>query len=806
MITLLSMILVIIVGLVLIFQSASLFVSTACLGVAMLLITIFHGMADFFLLVFWILWAVVAALNSKSLRYNLSKRVLKFYQKVMPEMSKTEREALNAGSVAWDGELFSGNPNWSDMQKLKKPGLSTEEQDFIDGPVTQLCRMINDWEITQKQKALSPAVWDFIRENGFFGLIIPKSYGGKGFSTQAHSEVLMKLFSCSITAACTVAVPNSLGPAELLLHYGTDEQKNHYLPRLAKGEEVPCFALTSPRAGSDATAMPDYGVVCEEMFNGQKTLGMRVTWNKRYITLCPVATVLGLAFKLYDPDRLIGDTDYLGITCALIPTSHEGVVTGRRHHPASAVFQNGPTQGENVFIPMEWIIGGQKNVGKGWKMLVECLSVGRSVSLPTSGVAGTKMSALIAGSYARVRRQFNVAIGRFGGIEEKLAEIAAYAYQADAVSQFTLACIDEGVVPAVPSAILKYHCTELSRKATNNAMDILAGKAVCWGPSNPLALGYGGVPIAITVEGANILTRNMIIFGQGSIRCHPFVLKELEAAQMNDAKAALKAFDQALWGHVGFGLSNVARSIIHGFTGARFAKVPNSRAKQYYQQFSRMSSVFALLADACMAIYGGGLKRKERVSARLGDMLSYLYIGSAVLKRFHDQGEPDAEFPLVNWCCDDLLFQLQTAAVAVIRGLPDKVAATSLRLICFPWGQTYKPPRDRVGHQLAQILMETSEVRDRLLRGICRDPKAHNQADLFDRAMQAAIVIEPIEKKVRDARKAETVQAYHFDMVVVEAHKQGIISDKEYQQWQEADKLRMAVVNVDDFEKNLLDQ
>jgi len=804
--TLISILVVLLVGLALLFRSASLSISTACLAVLMLAISAFHTMNAFFLLIFWVFFALLASLNSPQVRYWLSKNILAFYRKVMPKMSKTEQEALNAGSVAWDGELFSGSPDWNALRNMKKPGFTTEEQAFIDGPVNELCCMVNDWELTQNTKVLPEKAWQFIRDNGFFGLIIPKSYGGKAFSAQAHSEILMKLFSCSTTLACTVAVPNSLGPAELLLHYGTQAQKDYYLPRLARGEEVPCFALTSPKAGSDATAMPDYGIVCEGEFEGKKVLGMRVTWDKRYITLCPVATVLGLAFKLFDPDHLLGDEETLGITCALIPTSHEGVITGRRHHPASSVFQNGPTQGKDVFIPMEWVIGGQVNVGKGWRMLVECLSVGRSVSLPTSGVAGCKLSASIAGAYSRVRRQFNLAIGRFEGIEEKLAQIAGYAYQADAASRFTLTAVDEGEIPAVPSAILKYHCTELSRKATNNAMDILGGKAVCWGPKNPLALGYGALPTAITVEGANILTRNMIIFGQGSIRCHPFVLKELQAAQMTDKKAALKAFDSAVWGHIAFAFSNVARSLIHGLSGARFAKVPSSRAKIYYQQFSRFSAVFALLTDASMAIYGGALKRKERVSARLGDMLSFLYIGSAVLKTYYDHGEPDDEWNLCRWACEDLLYKLQSTALAVIQGLPDKVAAVTLRAICLPLGQTLKAPSDKLDHELAELLMSPSAVRDRLTRGICTDAQAHNHVALFDEAMVAAIRIEPIEKAVNQAVRDKRVVAFNFDEAVEKAKEAGIISSSQYEQWQAADKLRHEVIAVDDFERNLRDQ
>lgn len=803
MITLLWLIILLAITIALIFQQASLFVSSITLGVALLLCTFFHGMPSILLLIFWVIWILLALLNVASLRLRVTARILSFYCRVMPKMSKTEQEALNAGSVCWDGELFSGKPDWSKLLTIPKPVLTKEEQAFIDGPAAELCRMVDDWRITQIDRALPKDVWAFIREHEFFGLMIPKEYGGKGFSAQAHAAILIKVYSCGVTVGTTVAVPNSLGPAELILHYGTKQQKDYYLPRLAKGEEVPCFALTGPDAGSDATAMPDYGVVCHGEHEGKKVLGIKMNWNKRYITLCPVATVLGLAFKLYDPDHLIGKKEDIGITCALIPTNHKGVVIGRRHYPASAVFQNGPTQGKDVFIPIDWVIGGQKMVGTGWKMLVECLSVGRSVSLPATGVTSAKIAALSSGAYARIRRQFNLPIGKFEGIEEVLAKIAGLAYQTDAAQQLTLTVIDGGEIPAVPSAILKYHLTEMGRAAIEGAMDIHGGKAVCMGPKNPLALGFQSSPIAITVEGANILTRNMIIFGQGSIRCHPFVLKELTAAQLDDKAQALKEFDQALWGHIGFALGNVARSFVHGITGAYFAKTPNGKAKRFYQQFSRFSSAFALMTDAAMAIYGGELKRRERVSARLGDILSYLYIGSAVLKRFRDHGEPKEEWALVKWCCLDMLYKIQATLNELLLNLPDKVAASVLRFIIMPLGKRVKCPSDKLGHELAQLLMNPSETRSMLCHGICIDEKAGNTLGLLEKTLLAAIEIEPIEKRIRLAKREGKITGRNFTETVKDALKNGVINKQEFNVWQKADILRHEVLAVDDFDSNL---
>jgi acyl-CoA dehydrogenase len=600
------------------FQRASLVIWTISLALYFILATVLVG-ATVTVIIGWLLFLLIfTPLNIPSVRKKyLSGPLFKFYRKVMPTMSRTEREAIAAGTVAWEGDLFRGNPDWKKLLGFKAPTLSAEEQAFMDGPVEKLCQMINDWDITHTRMDLSPEMWAFVKEQGFFGLIIPKQYGGKQFSAYAHSQILVKISGKSLTVSSTVAVPNSLGPAELLLHYGTEEQKNYYLPRLARGEEIPCFALTSPIAGSDAGAMTDHGIVCYQEVKGEKTLGIRLTFDKRYITLAPIATVIGLAFKLYDPDHLIGKKTDIGITCALIPRNTPGIAIGRRHFPLDTPFQNGPIHGKDVFIPIDWIIGGQAQAGKGWHMLMECLAAGRAITLPSSATGGAKILSYASGAYARIRRQFNVYIGKFEGIEEPLARVGAYTYLMDAARSFAASIVDTGEKPAVASAIVKYHVTELGRKASIDGMDIHGGKGICLGPKNYLGRGFEASPIAITVEGANILTRNMIIFGQGAMRCHPYVLKELEAAHLPDEKAALDAFDNVVMKHIAFAFSNIVRSFVLGVTSSLIVITPRTKTRRYFQHMTRFCSALALATDVCMLVLGGGLKRKENVSARL---------------------------------------------------------------------------------------------------------------------------------------------------------------------------------------------
>jgi acyl-CoA dehydrogenase len=692
-----------------------------------------------------------------SLRRKLmSDAVLGAFRKVMPPMSQTEREALEAGTVWWDGELFSGRPDWRRLLATPEPTLTPEEQRFLDVETAELCAMASDWEAQNVYKDLPPHVWQFVKDKGFLGMIIPKEYGGLGFSGFGHSQVITKLSTRSGTAAVTVMVPNSLGPGELLLHYGTEEQKRHYLPRLAKGLEIPCFALTNPNAGSDAAAIPDYAFVRWGEHEGKRVLGLSVTWDKRYITLGPVATLLGLAFRVYDPDKLLGDKDDLGITCALIPTSHPGVEIGRRHMPLNAVFQNGPNSGRDVFIPMEWVIGGQAMIGKGWRMLMECLAAGRGISLPASNTGMSMLAVRAVGGYARVRTQFKTAIGKFEGVEEPLARMGGNLYMMDAARRLTAAAIDLGEKPSVVSAIAKYHITERARQTINDGMDVIGGKGICMGPANFLGGAYMQHPVAITVEGANILTRSLIIFGQGAIRCHPYVLRELQATRETDRQKASVAFDEALFGHVRFTLANFARTLVTGLTGSHFVGVPADVApatRRYYQQLTRFSAVLAFLADVAMAVLGGNLKRKEKLSARLGDILSLLFLCSATLKRFEAEGRQAADAPLMHWAIWDAMYKAQVAIEGVISNFPGRVLPGLLWRIVFPLGRPYEVPADDLGHQVAQLLIQPSATRDRLTMPMHIGREEDDPVGLIERALTATVEAEPVEAKLKAAMR-----------------------------------------------------
>lgn len=742
----------------------------------------------------------------------VSQPVLQIFRRMLPQISQTEQEALDAGTVWWEGDLFGGKPDWKKLLSYPKPQLTEEEQAFINGPVEQLCSLLNEWKITHELKDLPPEVWQFIRDNGFFGLIIPKQYGGYGFSALAHSGVVMKIASRSGTAAVTVMVPNSLGPAELLLHYGTEKQKEYYLPRLAKGLEIPCFALTSPEAGSDAGSMPDYGVVCRQDHDGQSdVLGMRVTWDKRYITLGPVATLLGLAFKLYDPDRILGGAEDLGITLALIPTDTPGVNIGRRHYPLNAVFQNGPNSGKDVFIPMDWIIGGQERIGQGWRMLMNCLAAGRAISLPATGVSAAKLAARTSGAYSRVRVQFKLPIGYFEGIEEALARIGGNTYMMDASRVMTASAIDLGEKPSVGSAIVKYHLTERGRQAINDAMDIHAGKGICIGPSNYLGRTYQQMPVGITVEGANILTRNLIIFGQGAIRCHPYLLKEVNAAHDNDQKNALETFDAALFGHIKFTLRNTFNSLFYGLLSNHLKNiVPENCLPEtaiYYRQLTRFSASFACIADIALMRLGGSLKRKERLSARLGDILSLMYLCSATLKHFEDQGRQSADLPLLHWSMQDALYHIQQALDEFLTNFPVPIVFVwMLKGLVFPLGKRCKPPSDELSHQVARFLMKPGVDRDRLTDGMYV-PKAANSAketeplaDL-EQAFQCAIDSEAAEAKIREGVKAKRITAKGKEKIA-QALQLNFISAAEAELLYQLRELRSKVIKVDDFTKD----
>ena len=748
--------------------------------------------------------AIVAlvALAPPIRRAVFSNPLLSVYRRILPDMSQTEKDAIDAGTVWWDGDLFSGKPDWDKLLRTPEAKLTAEEQAFLDGPCEELCAMTDDWEITHERYDLPPQVWQFIKDKGFLGMIIPKKHGGLGFSALAHSAVVMKLATRSNAASVTVMVPNSLGPAELLLHYGTEEQKNYYLPRLAKGQEIPCFALTSPEAGSDAASMPDFGVVCKGVWQGKETLGMRVTWDKRYITLGPVATLLGLAFRLYDPDKLLGDNEDLGITCALVPTSTPGVNIGRRHLPLNAVFQNGPNSGKDVFMPLEWIIGGRDYAGKGWMMLMNCLAAGRAISLPTSSVGGAKAMARYTGAYARVRSQFKTPIGKLEGVEEALGRIAANAYMMDAARIMTAGAVDAGEKPSVISAIMKLHMTERVRKLIDDAMDIHGGKGICLGPNNWVGRGYQVVPVGITVEGANILTRSLIVFGQGAIRCHPYVLREMLAAKNEDRTAASIEFDRALAGHIVHTAGNKLRAFFHALTGSAFASAPEIAAAEtvaYYKDLSRISAAFAYLADVSMLVLGGSLKRKEKISARLGDTLSMLYLGSATLKRYEDTGRPKEDLPLVHFAMQDILYQAQQALDGVIANFPSRAIGVALRVVLFPLGKRFSPPSDELNHQCAALLLSPSAARDRLTVGMYLSKSETDPTGQLEAAFLATIACEPIEKKLREAVKGGAIVRRMQEDIATLARDKGIITADEFALWQRKETLRKGVIKVDDF-------
>lgn len=753
----------------------------------------------------WLLFLSGAVpLNLPYLRRRwLSGRLLRAFRRVMPEMSATEREALEAGTVGWDAELFSGRPDWQSLLSQPAAALTAEEQAFLDGPVDELCRMIDDWEITDRLHDLPPEVWRFIKEQGFFGMIIPRQYGGLGFSALAHSSVVMKIATRSISAAVTVMVPNSLGPAELLLHYGTPEQKDHYLPRLARGEEVPCFALTGPEAGSDASSIPDTGVICRGSYQGREIVGIRLNWEKRYITLGPVATVIGLAFKLYDPEHLCGERESLGITLALIPAATPGVTIGNRHAPLNIAFQNGPNRGKDVFIPFDWVIGGSKGLGQGWRMLMESLAAGRSISLPALSTGAGKLASRATGAYARIRRQFKQPIGRFEGVEEALARIAANTYLMDAARVVTAAAIDRGEKPSVISAIVKYHLTERMRRVVNDAMDVQGGSGICMGPRNLLGRVYQAVPISITVEGANILTRSLIIFGQGAIRCHPYVLKEMRAAADPDEERAVRAFDRAVFGHIGFVFSNAVRSLWLGLTGARLVAVPGAgQTRRYYRQATRMSAALALVSDAAMLVLGGELKRRETLSGRLADVLSHLYLISAVLKRFEDQGRPQDDLPLLRWSCEDALRVIQDRLDALLRNFPHRALARVLRLLVFPLGLPCHGPDDRLGHLAAEVIVSPTPARERLTAGafVTQDPR--ETIGRIESALGQVVAAEEVEKKLKRAARAGQIGNGSDEAMLRDGLARGVIDESEAGRYRNALVARREVIAVDDFPKD----
>ncbi len=775
--------------------------STLVLGGTLIVYSLFADSHWLWLLLLWAGFAFLVVLNSTDFRRErITLPLLRFYRTVVPQLSPTEREALEAGTVWWDGELFTGLPDWGKLMATPAPALTDEEQAFLNGPTEELCRMLDDWQVTHELGDMPGDVWAYIKKHQFFAMIIPKRYGGLEFSPIAQSAVLAKLASRSAVAASTVGVPNSLGPAELLLHYGTDEQKDYYLPRLASGDEIPCFALTGPRVGSDASSLPDTGIVCRGTYRGKEIIGIRLNWDKRYITLAPIATVIGLAFRLYDPDHLIGETEDYGITAALVPADTPGVELGRRHYPLNIPFQNGPVRGRDVFVPLDAIIGGPERAGQGWKMLVELLSAGRGITLPSNAMGGSKSAVYTSGAYTRIRRQFNLPVCEFEGVGEALARMAGLTYIINAGVLVTAAAIARGEKPSVPSAILKYHCTEMARRIANDAMDVQGGKAIMLGPANYLARNYQSVPIAITVEGANILTRSLIIFGQGAIRCHPFVLKEMEAAQDSDFNRGLRAFDRYLFAHIGFAISNAARAFVMALNNARTSSVPiDGPTARYYQHVNRYSAAFALAADVAMLTLGGRLKRLESISARLGDVFSAIYLASMVLKHFEDQGRPESDLPLVEWSCRHLLYHAQEQLHGLLRNFPNRFVAGVLRALIFPRGRSYSAPADALGAEIVALITRPTEARERLCHGIYAAPDPACPPGLLQEALEAAEELRPVESRMRDALRAGLIDGGDTAEVLAKARERGVISAEETERLARFDELVMQLIAVDDF-------
>ncbi|RTR33673.1 acyl-CoA dehydrogenase [Shewanella atlantica] len=747
---------------------------------------------------------IIVLFGVKNIRMQfITRPVFSFFKKLLPPLSDTEKEAMEAGDVWWEGELFRGKPNWETLHSYGKPTLTSEEQDFIDNQVMTALTMIDDFDIVHNRKDLPPELWEYFKKEGFFALIIPKQYGGKAFSAYANSTIVAKLASRSVSAAVTVMVPNSLGPAELLAHYGTQEQRENWLPKLASGEAVPCFALTGPEAGSDAGAIPDEGIVCRQEFEGEEVLGLKLNWDKRYITLAPVATVLGLAFQMRDPDGLLGGKEALGITCALIPTDHPGVKVGQRHNPLGMAFMNGTTYGEDVFIPLDWIIGGPQYAGRGWRMLVECLSAGRGISLPALATASGHTATKTTTAYSYVRHQFGLSIGQFEGVQEALARIVANTYQLEAARRLTTTGIDLKVKPSVVTAIAKYHMTEMSRDVLNDAMDIQSGKGIQLGPKNYLGHPYMGNPISITVEGANILTRSLMIFGQGATRCHPYVLAEMETAAMEDSSAALERFDSLLLGHIGYGARNAFSSLFCALTGSRFNQSPVSgETQQYYKDMTRLSSGLAFITDLSMLIMGGDLKRKEMLSARLGDVLSELYLGSATLKLFEDNGRQQDDLPAVRFVMATRLQKAAKALEGALRNFPNRPVAWVMRALIFPIGNHFNGPTDKMTTALAKGMLQPGPARDRLTF-LCPEFEGDKGgiAEVED-AFLAQFECRNTYKKIKKAQRAGTLPKKMANMALFEmALEVSIINKGEFEAIVNADKLRLTAIHVDEFEK-----
>lgn len=751
-------------------------------------------------------WLPVAALGILSIPAVHQKFVtdpaFRLIKGILPKVSDTEQEALDAGTVGFDAELFSGNPDWDKLRAVPPIVLTKEERAFLDGPTEDLCRMIDDWTVRFNEKEIPKEIWDFVKDKGFLGMLISKEHGGLGFSAQAQSMILGKVASRSPDVVTIVMVPNSLGPGELIEKYGTDEQKDYFLPRLAQGKEVPCFSLTGPTSGSDAATMRDIGYVETGTHDGKETLGIRVSWDKRYITLGPEATLVGLAFRLFDPDNLLGKGEDLGITVALIPADHPGVNIGRRHLPNGAAFPNGPNWGKDVFIPMDWLIGGKEMAGQGWRMLMECLAAGRAISLPSSSTAGAKAMLRHTTAYGRIRKQFGLPVARMEGIDEALTRMIETAYVNEAARAVTASMVSRGEKPSVISALMKYQTTERMRQSVNDAMDIHGGRGICDGPANYLQAAYQMVPVGITVEGANILTRTLITFAQGALRSHPYLYSEVQAVQDDDEVRGKEQFEEAFNGHVAFAVSNVTGALFHNLTGGNFANAPDDAhaSSDWYRQIARCSRNFALVADLTVGVLGGGLKIKQKLTGRLADAMSELYLLSCVLKRFEDDGKPEGDRDIVELAMRNGLYRFQTALSGAIENFPVAPARWLMKATVYPLGRHYKPASDRLGSKIVKTVLEPGEVRDRLTRDIfiSRDPD--DQTGILEHTLEKVIASEAAEKKLEKAIRNGDIRRYHGIDWIGEAQSKDILSESEAQQLREVESLVSRVIAVDHFD------
>jgi acyl-CoA dehydrogenase len=719
----------------------------------------------------------------------------------MPTISETEREALEAGTVGWDAELFSGTPDWTKLRRVAPITLTAEERAFLDGPTTELCKKLNDWRIRHELRDIPDDIWRFVCDHGFLGMLISKRHGGLGFSAQAQSLVLGKISSRSPDGVTIVMVPNSLGPGELIEKYGTDAQKEHFLPRLARGEEIPCFALTGPFSGSDAASMRDVGVVTRGQHDGKDVLGIRLTWDKRYITLAPKATLLGLAFRLFDPDNHLGRGEDVGITLALIPTDHPGVEIGRRHLPAGAAFPNGPTRGRDVFVPLDWIIGGKERAGRGWRMLMSCLAAGRSISLPATSAAAAKTMLRTSTAYARIRKQFNLPIGFMEGVEEPLARLVENAYALEAARAVTASMVSAGEKPAVISALLKYVSTERMRQSVNDALDIHGGKGICDGPSNYIQGAYQMVPVGITVEGANILTRTLITFAQGALRSHPYLFTEIEALQDKDKERGTELFARTFDDHVSFTLSNAAGALFHNVTFGVFASAPpNAGAtRRWWRELARAARSFALVADLTVALLGGGLKVKQKITGRMADALAELYLLSSVLKRFDDDGRPPEDLKLVDYCAKNCLYRFDQALLGTLRNFPQRWAAWLMAPLVFPFGTTHRPASDQEGRAIVRAALDPGAYRDRLTRDIFISDDPGDRGGLLDYTLAKAVACEEADRKLERAIRRGEVRRVHDHDWIADAEAKGVLTVEEARDLAELRDLVARVIAVDDF-------